>query len=107
MVRCWDCTVAIVLVILMNVAGVAVLAFGLASAGVLVKFSASARNCRFQRSETWNERNKLKFMLPSRGPRRAFKPMLPKRTAAVQAGCVPVSTTGAGAAQTGEKEEGS
>ena len=48
-VRCGDVTVLMVLVITMKFDGVVAVAFGLLSAGVFVKFSASARNWRFTR----------------------------------------------------------
>src|SRR5258708_7383431 len=99
MTRCCACTVEIVLVMAMKFEGLDTIVLGRSNAGVLVKFNASARNWRFHRSVTWNERNNPKFVLPSLGPRRAFRPIFPKRTAAVQGSPDP---TGAAVTQTSQ-----
>ena len=59
MVRC-ACNVVIVPVILMKLEGVEALAFGWSSARLFVRSNPSARNCKFHRSVTWNDRNSLR-----------------------------------------------
>src|ERR671919_526074 len=55
---------------------------GLEKCGVLVAFSASARNCTDQRSVTLKARKMLMSRLRTPGPRRLLKPAVPNR------GCV-------------------
>src|SRR5881396_3093287 len=54
---------------------------GLLKCGVLVMLAASARNSISVFSDNWNFRNRPASKLPKPGPRRVFRPLLPKRTA--------------------------